>query len=165
MTISRSAAYALSAILAFLIIKPSAQAETVSRPSVKPGFGWPGTITPYPSSEQLSEKLGFYGMEAYVFRRDSISWDELPGYRFDGTRTNAVIPFTLFRTQSTEDKVPLVIMFGGTGEHGTDLSLEFRQPALFAMVTSPKFQKIHPCHVFAPMLPKDGNGIFEELRG
>ena len=42
----------------------------------------------------------------------------------------------------------------GTGEQGKDLVAHFNQTTIFSIITSPSFQKKHPCYLFAPMVPK-----------
>ena len=67
------------------------------------------------------------------------------------------LPFLLYRSPVRRRGLPLVVYFGGTGEQGTDLALQFRQSGVFRKVCSEAFQKAHPCHLFAPMLPAAGS--------
>ncbi|MBQ9726400.1 MAG: hypothetical protein IJV65_02725 [Kiritimatiellae bacterium] len=104
------------------------------------------------ASNALRASLDRYGLQACCFHRNR----DLPhGYSFNASRCPSQdIPFLLFVPPRPKRNLPLVLYLGGNGEHGTDLEKQFRQPTAFQIVTSPEFQKRHPCVLFAPMLPE-----------
>jgi len=113
-----------------------------------PGFGFPGTLAPYESSEKLQASLDKFKMTAGWFVRDPIPPEVIPP-----KKCPARLPWLLHSPAKSQKPVPMVIYFGGTGEAGTNLSAHFRQTAAIAKVTDPAFQERHPCYLFAPMLP------------
>ena len=121
---------------------------------VRPGYGYPGKLTPYATSPQLQERMARFNLTAGWFNRAALPSE---GYCFDPERCPVnELPYLLFSPKRGRESVPMVLYFGGTGEHGTDLLDQFRQTTVFEKVTSPDFQERHPCYVFAPMLPKGG---------
>jgi hypothetical protein len=118
---------------------------------VLPGNGIPGTVSPYSVTADLQERLSHYGLKALWFQRADIPEDLYP-YNKSFCPTNA-LPFLLFRPEKVRGgNLPLVVYFGGWGEMGTDLRLQFQQSAVFDQICNPEFQKRHPCALFAPML-------------
>jgi len=88
------------------------------------------------------------------FRRAPINPET---YRYEPHRCPVnELPYLLFSPKRGRKPVPMVLYFGGTGEHGTNLVDQFRQTTVFEKVTSPDFQKRDPCYLLAPMLPKGG---------
>ena len=122
-----------------------------------PGYGWPGRLSPYPANQTLLDRLDKYKMSAGWFSRDAVPQWPGPAYVFHVSEcpTNA-IPYLLYSPARSPTPVPLVVCFGGTGEHGTDLNLPFKQPTAFQIITSSDFQKRHPCYLLSPMLPTNG---------
>ena len=124
----------------------------VSDGIIRPGFGHPGRISAYDPEPELLPKLAEFSLSAGWFE-----WDgPFPKWWTRDPRWCAAprLPFLLFRSPDSRKSLPLVLYLGGTGEHGTRLSDQFHQQTVFRKVTSPEFQQRHPCHLFAPMLPK-----------
>ncbi len=55
--------------------------------------------------------------------------------------------------------LPLVVYIPGKGEIGPNLLKQFRQRALFDLVTSQKFQSRHPCHLLAISPPVEATTL------
>lgn len=141
-----------------------------------PGFGLPGEIAPYGASPQLQEKAAEFGLECHWFirgvplegdpalaeyrrkasnDRDSV-FNHLPVGFSCSDCTPSRIPFMLRRGNGRR-RLPLVIYMPGNGEQGTNLLKQFRQTAVMRKVSSPEFQRSHPCHLLVPMPPSYGN--------
>ena len=121
---------------------------------VCPGNGYPGKLTAYEESPELKRGMERFGLESGWFRRDAIDPKK---HRVDPRKCPVnELPYLLYRPEPGRKPVPMVLYFGGTGEHGTNLVDQFHQTTIFAKLTDPKFQARHPCYVFTPMLPKDG---------
>lgn len=133
--------------LVLLVLQVSAGKKEI--PS--PGSGYPGSVVPYQSPASLQADMSRFGMSAWWFRRNGLP-DEYT--RLQTPQINE-LPYLLYAPKRSTKPVPMVVYFGGTGEQGTDLSAHFRQTTLFERLTDPEFQKLHPCYVFAPMLPAD----------
>ncbi|NLB68492.1 MAG: hypothetical protein GX804_02240, partial [Lentisphaerae bacterium] len=128
----------------------AAEPETVA-----PGHGYPGKIEPYDETAELKNKMAQFDLTAGWFRRAALS--SSGAYMFYPDRCPAnELPYLLFSPKRDRKPVPMVVYFGGNGEHGTNLVDQFRQMTVFEKVTAPDFQKRHPCYIFAPMLPKGG---------
>ncbi|MBQ7188315.1 MAG: hypothetical protein IJR99_02760 [Kiritimatiellae bacterium] len=123
-----------------------------------PGDGYPGKIEPYPVTPELRKPMSEYRMTAWTFHREKV-YSLSEGYNYYITPHNCptnFIPYLLFTPQNPQRrKLPLVLYFGGLGEYGYDLERQFRHRTIFAKVTGKAFQERHPCHLFAPMLPKN----------
>lgn len=141
-----------------------------------PGFGMPGAVEPYDATPSLLEKAAAFGLECHWFARGA----PLPGdpalAEYERKTTNertevyrdlpvgfsctdctpGRIPFMLRRGGGSRP-LPLVIYMPGNGEQGTDLEKQFRQTAVMRKVSSPEFQKRHPCHLLVPMPPAYAN--------
>ncbi len=112
------------------------------------GWGSPyptrfGTVIPFADkAKKLEASLCQYGLTAHQF--------------VDGT-SGRTIPFLFFassaRLKSVRERMPLIVYFGGSGERGDDLSRQFAQSDIFAVVCSGEFQKRHPACLLVPMLP------------
>ena len=129
---------------------------------VRPGYGYPGKLTPYATSPQLQERMARFNLTAGWFRRAAIN-PETYRYRPDRCPVNE-LPYLLFSPKRGREPVPMVLYFGGTGEHGADLLVQFGQTLVFEKVTSPEFQERHPCYLLAPLFPKGlhfGTGLPE----
>ena len=120
-----------------------------------PGSGWPGRLEPFAADEELKEQLIRYGMTAGQFIRDPV---EGLGTRLETDKIDSTIPYLHFAPK-TRTAAPVVLYFGGTGELGTDLKVQFRQPAVFRELCSEAFQKRHPCHIVAPLCPAGSNAL------
>jgi len=118
------------------------------------GDGYAGRLEPYKVTPELRKRLDQFGLTAGWFRRDAIPEGVLQPYEAEELLCNE-LPYLLFTpTKCGQKPVPMIVYFGGTGEQGTDLTVHFHQTTIFSMVTSPEFQKKHPCYLFAPMVPK-----------
>ena len=121
---------------------------------LRPGSGYPGELAAYEASPALQRNLEQFNLTAGWFKRAPLPAE---GYHVDPKRCPVnELPYLLFTPKRGRKPVPMVLYFGGTGEHGTNLVDQFRQTTVFAKVTAPAFQERHPCYVFAPMLPKGG---------
>ncbi len=125
-----------------------------SMANIRPGNGYPGKLAAYETSPQLQGNLERFSLTAGWFRRAPINPET---YRYEPHRCPVnELPYLLFSPKRGRKPIPMVLYFGGTGEHGTNLVDQFHQTTIFAKLTDPKFQERHPCYVFAPMLPKGG---------
>ena len=124
-------------------------------PSVLPGHGYPGKLEPYDETSELKARMERFGLTSGWFRRAPLP--PSGEYRFNPKKCPAnELPYLLFSPKRGRKPVPMVLYFGGTGEHGTNLVDQFKQTTVFEKVADPDFQKRHPCYIFAPMLPKGG---------
>lgn len=126
--------------------------EEINKRKKRLGNGYRGDLLPYPESPALREWMEKFNLTAGYFQRrereDGIN------LQFDEDFPTNSLPYLLFTPKAGREPVPLVLYFGGTGEHGTDLVDQFGQPLIFETVTNPDFQRKRPCYLFAPMLPK-----------
>lgn len=122
-------------------------------PGIRPGDGYPGRLDTYDVTPDLKKHLDRFNLTAGWFRRDPLAEGMLDPRQAKDLLANE-LPYLLFTPRGGQKPVPMVVYFGGTGEHGTNLVEQFRQTTVFATITSPAFQKKHPCHLFAPMVPK-----------
>lgn len=133
------------------------------------GEGFPGTISAYEADSALQKEMSNYNLSAWWFQRNPVineSESDGDGEMEDkgGARARTSkspnreidsLPYLLFRPNASLRKpVPLLLYFGGTGEHGTNLVDQFHQKTIFSVVASSRFQSRHPCYLVAPMLPK-----------
>ena len=135
----------------------SAFALALVAPAAAPCDGRRGRLEPYAETAELKALMSRYGgMSAGWYRRE-----HLPEMT-DGAASAAkgcpvgALPYLLVRPKRGKRPVPMVVYFGGIGEHGTNLVRQFNQPLVFERLSAPKFQAENPCYVFAPMLPKGG---------
>ena len=125
-----------------------------TKKSIGIGDGYAGRLEPYKVTPELRKRLDQFGLTAGWFRRDAIPEGVLQPYEAKELLCNE-LPYLLFTPSKCGQRpVPMIVYFGGTGEQGTDLTVHFHQTTIFSMVTSPEFQKKHPCYLFAPMVPK-----------
>ena len=122
--------------------------------SVRPGYGFPGRLAAYDVTPQLKKHLDRFNLSAGWFYREPIDLKTLKDWQAKELLANE-LPYLLFTPKRGQKPVPVVIYFGGTGEHGTNLVAQFNQTTIFSKITSPEFQKKYPCYLFAPMVPKD----------
>ena len=119
------------------------------------GDGYAGRLEPYKVTPELRKRLDEFGLTAGWFRRDAIPEGVLNPNEEKRLLCNE-LPYLLFTpTKCGQKPVPMIVYFAGTGEQGTDLTAHFHQTTIFSIVTSPEFQKKHPCYLFAPMVPKE----------
>ena len=86
---------------------------------VCPGNGYPGKLTAYEESPELKRGMERFGLESGWFRRDAI--DPMK-HRVDPRKCPVnELPYLLYRPEPGRKPVPMVLYFGGTGEHGTNL--------------------------------------------
>lgn len=130
------------------------KARKSTRKSIGLGDGYAGRLEPYKVTPELRKQLDQFGLAAGWFRRNPIPDGALKPHEAEGLLCNE-LPYLLYTPpQSGQKPVPMIVYFGGTGEQGSDLMAHFRQTTIFSKVTSPEFQKKHPCYLFAPMVPK-----------
>lgn len=117
----------------------------------RPGYGYAGRIEAYRASPELRDKMSKFAMTAGRFVRQAVPDGYLlPNEKFSLNE----IPYLLYMPKPGPKPVPMVVYFGGTGEQGEDLICQFGQTTLFEKLTTPEFQKAHPCYIFAPLMPK-----------
>ena len=121
---------------------------------IQPGDGYPGRLVPYAISNDLKRQLDRFNLTAGWFRRNPLARGVLEPKEKQKLIANE-LPYLLYTPKRGSKPVPMLVYFGGTGEQGTDLMSHFHQTTIFSMVTSPEFQRKHPCYLFAPMVPKD----------
>ena len=145
----------VSLLCPVLLLGTTFEAESAPHSSPGPGHGYPGRLETYDTTPELRRQMARFDLTAGWFRRDSLP-PEAEYYCNPAGCPVDELPYLLFSPKRGRKPVPMVLYFGGTGEHGTNLVDQFRQTTVFEKVTSPEFQKRHPCYVFAPMLPKGG---------
>ena len=118
----------------------------------RPGHGYPGALKRYEAASDLQKHLNRYNLKAGWFCREPGAIDSLRSWERGELDSNA-LPYLLYEPRQTSASVPMIVYFGGTGEHGTNLVAQFHQSTVFKTVTSAEFQKRHPCYLFAPMVP------------
>ncbi len=121
--------------------------------AMRPGNGYPGRLAPYAVTPQLDDHLQRHTLTAGWYQREPLEAEEWYGRDASLLLANE-LPYLLFTPKSDLAAVPMVIYFGGTGEHGTNLVAQFNHSTIFAKITSPEFQQKYPCYLFAPMVPK-----------
>ena len=96
-----------------------AAAADASMAYIRPGNGYPGELAVYEVSPQLQRNLERFSLTAVWFRRAPINPDT---YRYEPDRCPVnELPYLLFSPKHGKKPVPMVLYFGGTGEHGTNL--------------------------------------------
>lgn len=116
-----------------------------------PGHGYPGRLEAHLASPELKAKMAKFGMTAGRFVRQAVPDGYLlPDEKFPLNE----IPYLLYVPRRGPKPAPMVVYFGGTGEQGEDLACQFGQTTVFEKLTDPEFQKVHPCFIFAPLMPK-----------
>jgi Predicted peptidase len=132
------------------------EAKRARAPAVRPGDGFPGRLEKYDVTPQLKTHLERFNLTAGWFRREHVGAELLKEREAEQLIANE-LPYLLFTPKRGSQPVPVLVYFGGIGEHGTNLVDQFKQSVIFSKVTSPEFQKEHPCYLFAPMVPKGAN--------
>jgi len=87
-------------------------------------------------SAELKRELDRYGMVSGECRRE-------------GGGNSVTVRWAAFRPKSPSHRLPVLVFMPGLGELGPDLANLFRNRGLFDLVTSPAFQKRHPCVLVA----------------
>ena len=94
-------------------------AESEPRSSPGPGHGYPGRLETYDTTPELRRQMARFDLTAGWFRRAPINPDT---YRYEPDRCPVnELPYLLFSPKHGKKPVPMVLYFGGTGEHGTNL--------------------------------------------
>lgn len=106
----------------------------------------------YPVSPELRRELDRYGMTAGFFTARSAA----------STNRLAYLLFTP-KGKKLPSKVPLLAYLPGNGEIGEDVTRQFRQRALFKLVTSEDFQRKRPCYLLAVSPPDGTTAIFGRM--
>lgn len=106
----------------------------------------------YPVSPELRNELVRYGMTAGLFTARAA----------ESTNRLAYLLFTP-KGKKVPAKVPLLAYIPGSGEIGDDLKRQFRNKALFGLVTSEDFQRRHPCYLLAISPPDGTTAIFGRM--
>jgi len=121
------------------------------------GSGFPGRIESYEVDPPLKEHLNRFRLMAGRFVRNPV---EGAGRELTTDSISNSIPFLLFTPKMSASKaMPVILYFGGTGELGSDLSVQFRQSAVFRTICSDEFQRRHPCYLFAPLCPEGSSSL------
>ena len=121
------------------------------------GSGFPGRIESYEVDPPLKEHLNRFRLMAGRFVRNPV---EGAGRELTTDSISNSIPFLLFTPKVSASKaMPVILYFGGTGELGSDLSVQFRQSAVFRTICSDEFQKRHPSYLFAPLCPEGSSSL------
>ncbi len=154
--VKRWARAVLTLLVLFFLSGFACARQTDAYPQgVRPGNGYPGNLEKYDVSPELKRNMERFDLQASWFWRAPI---DSSNYHHDRDRCPLnEMPYLLYTPKRGQKAVPMVLYFGGAGEHGTNLVDQFHQTTVFSKLTSSEFQKQHPCYVFAPMLPKDGS--------
>ena len=97
-----------------------------------------------PANDALGKELVRYGLKAYTCDFGDERWGCLLYSPVLGAKDKAL---------------PMVVHIPGKGEIGEDLSRQFHQRQIFDVVTSKKFQEVHPCHMLV-VSPPEGLGTY-----
>lgn len=121
---------------------------------ITPGCGFLGRLIRLRLDSSEMELLSSYQLQPYSFTWEST----LPvSYNINKLRCpSSEIKFAMFSPHGRSGPLPLVVYFGGLGETGTAFSKMFNQRGFFQRFTSTEFQKRHPCHIIAPLIPANG---------
>lgn len=100
-------------------------------------------------ADAIKPNLDRYGMRAFTCDFDGEKWGCL-----------------LYTPKGAGAKpLPMIVHIPGMGEIGEDLSNQFHQGLVFDIVTSPEFQKKHPCHLLAVSPPSDTGTYYGSVPG
>ena len=92
----------------------------LASPNIRPGDGYPGRMEKYEVTPELKRHLERFDLTAGWFRRDPLPPEKVYHFRPDYCPVNE-LPYLLFSPKRGRKPVPMVLYFGGTGEHGTNL--------------------------------------------
>ena len=85
-------------------------------PKTSPGHGYPGKIEPYAGTPELKAGMERFGLTSGWFRRAPLPPANV--YRFNPKKCPAnELPYLLFSPKRDRKPVPMVLYFGGNGEH------------------------------------------------
>ena len=109
-----------SALALFAAMCFTTHAIAASPRNVRPGHGYPGRLENYAITPELQRLMDRFALTAGWFRRDSLPPEA--EYHFKPAMCPAnELPYLLFSPKRGRKPVPMVLYFGGTGEHGTNL--------------------------------------------
>ena len=97
-----------------------AAAADASMAYIRPGHGYPGRLETYDTTPELQRQMARFDLTAGWFRRDSLPPEAEYYCNPAGCPANE-LPYLLFSPGRGRRPVPMVLYFGGTGEHGTNL--------------------------------------------
>jgi len=103
-------------------------------------------------SPVLAAELARYRLVAGTCRFESDPARQDNGH--PGSVVRPDINYLLFRPRIARTRLPVVVFLPGLGELGDDLSLQFHQRTIFEVVTSPAFQRRHPCYLLVAVMPR-----------
>lgn len=107
-----------------------------------------GKLSSFSPAGEVSRKMAHYGLKAVRYT--------------DGTNTFQAL---LYVSKSHgARKVPLLVYLPGNGERG-DLANQFRQQAIFELVTGAEFQRRTPCHLLAISPPETARTLCGGMPG
>ena len=106
-------------ILFCLSLVAEARSPDAETARIRPGHGYPGRLETYDTTPELRRQMARFDLTAGWFRRAPINPDT---YRYEPDRCPVnELPYLLFSPKHGKKPVPMVLYFGGTGEHGTNL--------------------------------------------
>ena len=110
----------VSLLCPVLLLGTAFEAESAPHSSPRPGHGYPGRLEAYEATPELQRLMDRFALTAGWFRRDSLPPEAEYYCNPAGCPVNE-LPYLLFSPKHGKKPVPMVLYFGGTGEHGTNL--------------------------------------------
>lgn len=110
----------VSLLCPVLLLGTAFEAESAPHSSPRPGHGYPGRLETYDTTPELRRQMARFDLTAGWFRRDSLPPEAEYYCNPAGCPVNE-LPYLLFSPKRGRKPVPMVLYFGGTGEHGTNL--------------------------------------------
>ena len=107
-------------ILFCLSLVAEARSPDAETARIRPGHGYPGRLETYDTTPELRRQMARFDLTAGWFRRDPLPPEKVYHFRPDYCPVNE-LPYLLFSPKRGRKPVPMVLYFGGTGEHGTNL--------------------------------------------
>ena len=107
-------------ILFCLSLVAEARSPDAETARIRPGHGYPGRLETYDTTPELQRQMARFDLTAGWFRRDSLPPEAEYYCNPAGCPVNE-LPYLLFSPKHGKKPVPMVLYFGGTGEHGTNL--------------------------------------------
>ena len=130
-----------SALALFAAMCFTTHAIAASPRNVRPGHGYPGRLENYAITPELQRLIDRFALTAGWFRRDSLPPEA--EYHFKPAMCPAnELPYLLFSPKRGRKPVPMVLYFGGTGEHGTNLVDQLS--STFTQRSSVRFLRVLP---------------------
>lgn len=127
------------AVTLALALSPSS-AETAEAPAAK--------LLRMSPKPDLKAEMTRYGLKGYVYSNGT---DTIKGLHYAPQVRGS-------------NRLPMIIYFPGSGEIGDPIR-QFRIRTLFDLVTSPEFQRRHPCHLLALSPPETAGTLLGGLPG